>query len=294
MSEDNSGAVSESLTEEPKPKVEEVPEGTETTENAPENTPEGEETPEGEKIEAQDEGEAGEEPEPEDEPEDKPKRRNKPGRAERQINRLMRQNEALMQQVTALMLRQEGGTTPPGQDQQQTAERPRQEDFTDYADYLRADAEWVAEQKVEERFRALTEQQQKGQQRQRAAAIQSQYEQRVDDARAKYDDFDDVAFSDDVPITETMLNALMDSENGADVQYYLGRNPEEAARITRLSPLNQVMALGKLEQKLSQPKPRKQTAAPPPPKTLTGGGSPEKDPGKMTQAEYEAWRQKAS
>ena len=299
MSEENTGAVSESVTEEPAPVLEEAeeaaqeaPEGEEKTEDAPEDT--GEEA----KAETEDESEGsdGDEPAGEEKPEEKPKRRNKPGKFQRQAIRAQAQIDALTQTVQALLRQQEGqggepGSAPHGQ-QPEAGQRPKQEDFTDYSEFIRADAEWVADKRAREIIDQERQQFRKSQTQRSQQAVMDAHMDRVERAREKYEDFDDVAFAEDVPITNEMRNAILGSEHGADIQYYLGSHPDEAARITRMDAYAQVREIGKLEGKLTAKPPKKSTTAPPPPKTLKGGGKPEKDPAKMTQVEYEAWRNK--
>jgi hypothetical protein len=62
--------------------------------------------------------------------------------------------------------------------------------------------------------------------------------------------------------------------------YYLGSNPKEAERISRLSPLSQAKELGKIEAKLSDNPPVKKTSsapAPIAPVTARSSGSPATD-----------------
>ncbi len=47
--------------------------------------------------------------------------------------------------------------------------------------------------------------------------------------------------------SETMADAIQDSDAGPALAYHLARNPDEAARIAALSPLGQVRALGRIE-----------------------------------------------
>ncbi|NIA67784.1 hypothetical protein HBA54_04200 [Pelagibius litoralis] len=298
MSEENTGAVSESVTEEPIPALEEeaapvteTPEGEDKTEDAPAEKAEDEPKAD---AEEESEGSDGDEPAVEDEPEEKPKR-NRPGKAQRQLIKAQAEIDALKGMVYALAEKQGGpGPADPGQQRSDTtpADFPKQEDFTDYSQFLDAKAEWVAERKAQEVIERERNSFQEKQAKRSHDAAMAAHMGRVDKARVEYEDFDEVAFADDVMITPEMHNAILGSEHGPKVQYYLGSHPDEAARITRMDAYAQVREIGKLEAKLTAKPPKKSTTAPPPPKTLKGGGKPEKDPAKMTQAEYEAWRNK--
>lgn len=116
------------------------------------------------------------------------------------------------------------------------------------------------------------------------------YEARVAEVRERYADYDTVVGNPSLPITDDMAAVIFDSDRGPEVAYHLGKNPAEAARIARLSPVAQAKELGRLEERLSAPKPLpKQPPAPVQPVNgIAAGGS--KDPGSMSMSEYAAWR----
>lgn len=111
------------------------------------------------------------------------------------------------------------------------------------------------------------------------AAKQEEYtREAIDDLRMtgtdKYEDFDDVVFAEDVKISPVMRDAILvieDEDLRADVAYFLGNNPKEGARITKLAPLRQVTEIGKLEAKIAnKPAPKRPSAAPKPIKPVGG------------------------
>jgi hypothetical protein len=91
------------------------------------------------------------------------------------------------------------------------------------------------------------------------------YQDREEDARNKYDDFEQVAYNPKLPVTETMAQTIQASEIGPDVIYWLGSNPKEADRIARLSPLLQAREIGKIEARLATNPPAKKTTTAPAP-----------------------------
>ena len=102
----------------------------------------------------------------------------------------------------------------------------------------------------------------------------NQYHEREEAAREKYDDFEQVAYNRDLPITTVMAQTIQASEMGPDVAYYLGCNPKEAERISRLSPYLQAKEIGKIEARLADNPPvKKTTNAPPPIKPVTAKGA---------------------
>jgi hypothetical protein len=117
--------------------------------------------------------------------------------------------------------------------------------------------------------------------RREAAKQQSQilesYQEREDAIRDKYDDFEQVAYNPKLPVTDVMAQTIQSSDIGPELAYYLGSNPKDAERISRLPPYAQAKEIGKIEAKLSDNPPvKKTTSAPAPisPVTARSSGSP--------------------
>ena len=72
------------------------------------------------------------------------------------------------------------------------------------------------------------------------AQIEDAYAEREEDARAKYDDFEQVAYNPNLRVTDVMAETIKASEIGPELAYWLGSNPKEADRISRMSPLLQI------------------------------------------------------
>lgn len=106
------------------------------------------------------------------------------------------------------------------------------------------------------------------------------YHDREEEARTKYDDFEQVAYNPNLPITSEMAQAIQYSDIGPDLAYHLGANPKEAERISRLPPLLQAKEIGRIEAKIAaDPPTKKTTSAPTPisPITARSTGSPAYD-----------------
>jgi hypothetical protein len=97
--------------------------------------------------------------------------------------------------------------------------------------------------------------------------LREAYHDREEVAREKYDDFEQVAYNPRLRITDAMVEAIHASDVGPDVAYYLGSNPKEADRISRLSPTLQGAEIAKLEVKITSSPPVKRTTAAPSPIT---------------------------
>ena len=146
---------------------------------------------------------------------------------------------------------------------------PAPEQFESVEAYAEALAVQKAEQLIEQRE----------QQRQQHEILET-YHDREEEARAKYDDFEQVAYNPNVPITQVMAQSIQASDVGPDLAYYLGTNIKEAERIARLAPILQAKEIGRLEAKIAnEPVTKKTTSAPAPisPVTAKGSGSPAYD-----------------
>lgn len=153
--------------------------------------------------------------------------------------------------------------------QAKSANPPAPDDFENAHAYAEALAEQKAQQLM---LRREAERQQ--------AVVLEAYQDREEDARSKYDDFEQVAYNPKLPITDVMAQTIQSSDVGPDMAYYLGSNPKEAERISRLSPFMQAKEIGKIEAKLSDNPPVKKTSnapAPIAPVTARGSGSPAYD-----------------
>ena len=95
--------------------------------------------------------------------------------------------------------------------------------------------------------------------------IEEAYAEREEDARTKYEDFEQVAYNPNLRVTDVMAETIKASDIGPDLAYWLGSNPKEADRISRLSPLLQAREIGKIEAKLSAEPPQKKTTSAPEP-----------------------------
>ncbi len=178
-------------------------------------------------------------------------------------------------------------------ERQQAAKQPNQPPATDpatidpYDDpeaYATARAQQLAEQMVREREA----------QREREQTFET-YQERVEKAQERYDDYDQVAHNRNLDVTDVMFETLQQSELGPEILYALGSDPAEARRISRLNPFLQAKEIGRLEAKLAAAPPpaRKASSAPPPITPLTAKGATPAfdttDPRAAASMETSAW-----
>lgn len=177
---------------------------------------------------------------------------------------------------------------------------PKETDFADYAEYQAALSAFNSVKILDDRqiaeAKAKQEEQQKRHQeveQQRQAEARRTFEESCSEARERYADFEQVARRPDLPVTPAMADIIVGLDGGPDVLYHLGKNPEKAAQIAKLPPVQAALEIGRIEAGLASPKPITQSKAPKPIAPVGGAAKPSKDPAKMTMAEYKAWRAKS-
>jgi hypothetical protein len=199
-----------------------------------------------------------------------------------------RQNERLL----ALLEQQRTQSQP---HESPKAEQPKSlKDFNyneqAYQDHLYSEARKHAE-------KAAKEAGERWRQEQEAVQRRAKFDERVAQFAKSVEDYHDVV-NDRTPVSEGMADFLLDSDEAGALMYYLGNNPDEAAKLYRLSPAKAGRELQKIEDRLVSE--RKKAAekpvsqAPPPPPKIEGSdpGNVENDPSKMTDAQFRKWREK--
>lgn len=178
-----------------------------------------------------------------------------------------------------------------------TAGKPNPDSFETHAEYVEALTDW----KIETRDKAAKEQAAKVRLETEQSNLMKAHSSRVKDFATKTEDFQDVLESvDDVPVSPTIRELLITSENGPELMYELAKNRAEYERINKLPPLAAARELGKIESKLSAKEEPKQetkkiTKAPQPINPVGGKGGPAEksiDDPNLSQKDYEALRAK--
>jgi hypothetical protein len=186
--------------------------------------------------------------------------------------------------------------------------KPQRAQFVSDEDYQEALTDWKVDQKLAER--------QRDEQQARITAAQKQlsdnWNRRLEVAKTDLTDFDEVVGKSEVDLPNHIYVAVVESDIGPQIAYYLAQNPDEARLLKGMSPTAALRMLGKLEDRLAaekdpapatkkeEPKPAAQAAtvvperskAPAPIEPLSDASSPvEKPASQMTYQEYKAKRQ---
>ena len=87
-----------------------------------------------------------------------------------------------------------------------------------------------------------------------------------------------------------VVEVIGTSDHGPAVADYLATHLDEADRIARMQPHLAALQLGRIEAKVSAPKPKPVSNAPAPAPVLGGGSAVQKDPERMSTDEWLKWR----
>lgn len=132
---------------------------------------------------------------------------------------------------------------------EQSAERiaqvePKRESFADESEFTRAQVEHLAEKRAMEKLA----------ERELAKKAEQQTEsfiEKAEKASERYADFNAVVSNPSLRIDEKMVEFISESDHGADVAYYLGKNTAKAAEIAGMSPMQAARALLAIESEIA-------------------------------------------
>lgn len=156
------------------------------------------------------------------------------------------------------------------------------------ADYLEALTDWKVNDLFEKQQKAVIMQQNK-----------SKHSLTEKEVAKKYGDFEDAkdAFRDHNLSSVAVFNEILDdTDNRAEIEYYLGKNPKELDKLSDMTASQAMRYIGRIESIIESKSlaATKKTApnAPDPITPLSGTRSSavNKDPADMTMDEYAAWR----
>jgi predicted phage tail protein len=125
---------------------------------------------------------------------------------------------------------------------------PERESFRDDDEYLQAQIEHLAEKKAAEKL-AERERAQESERRSES------FLEKAEKASERYADFQSVVGNPALSINDSMAEFIAESDLGADVAYFLGKNPMKAAQIAQMSPVKAARELLLIETEIaSKPK----------------------------------------
>ena len=229
----------------------------------------------------------GEEEKGEQQEADKPK-----SRTQKRIDKITRQrederrkNEQLQRQVDELT---KGDSKNEG--------APKESDFDTYDEYLTELDKYDGENdgKAGAKSEKPSESEDQSTLTDSQLTAQAILREKIGDGIDKYENFEEVALSEDVAITADMVEALAECDDPLKVMMHLGNNKDVAAGIAGKTPIQQAREIAKLDLtvKVTPPKPTKTTTAADPISPVHGSDSQQKAISDMSFSEYEEHQNK--
>jgi hypothetical protein len=120
---------------------------------------------------------------------------------------------------------------------------PVRDEFRNDEAYLQAQIDYLAEKKAAEKL----EQRRKQDEHERRS---ESFIEKAEKASERYPDFHTVVGNPALRINDEMAEFISESDAGADVAYFLGKNPSKAAEIASMSPMKAARELVRIESEL--------------------------------------------
>lgn len=182
--------------------------------------------------------------------EEKPKDK-KQGKFSKRLSELTAQRNAERERVAQLeaRLKEIEEKSKPKEETKEvksTDGKPNPADFTDAFDYAEKLAEWSAKQALAKREQEEKEKTAKQEQEK----VVKTWQERIEKAKQDIEDFDDVVAASEVKVSDQVRDALIESEYGPQVLYYLANNEEIANKIANMTVMGALREIGKIEAKI--------------------------------------------
>jgi hypothetical protein len=151
--------------------------------------------------------------------------------------------------------------------EQQARERvltnePKRDEFRDDEAFTQAQIDHLAEKKAAEKLA----QRERAEQQERAT---ESFLEKAEKAQERYPDYQAVVGNPSLAINDGMVEFIADSDVGADVAYWLGKNPIKALQIAQMSPIKAARELTRIEAEIAS-KPRANPSKAPEPISPVG------------------------
>lgn len=124
--------------------------------------------------------------------------------------------------------------------------RPQRFAFADDEQFIDALAEWKADQAISKREAAQREAQEK----EATAQVMAAFQKRQTKVMAEIEDYADVIGQSKVQLPTHITDAIYEGKAGPLLAYYFAKNPDEAARFSRMRPATALMELSDLGKEL--------------------------------------------
>lgn len=241
---------------------------TETTEDDAEDPFNDEETEgDGEETDDDEGDDGGEEDEGE---EDKPKKKSRNSRYRDRIKNLEAEVAKLASRTAAV-----SAEAIEAEVLSRVGAEPQEKDFPDYLTWEREHTAWLLDKR--QTTRAVKTEAKHDVEAQTRANVErvGRHKERVEQfgKSGLVKDFDKVMLgAKDAKCSPVVEDLILDSDKSGHLVFYFAKNAGRLAKINAMTPRDAAREIGRIESRLSLPKPRVQSKAPAPPRSRPGGG----------------------
>ena len=124
--------------------------------------------------------------------------------------------------------------------------KPKAEEFTDAVKYAEALADWRFNEKLKEREATEREARAKSE----AERVAAEWQKKVKKFAKEVEDFHEVVDESEIPVSYALRDAILESDIGPKIQYFLVQNPDMVEDFNAMSIPKMLREFGKLEAKL--------------------------------------------
>lgn len=172
---------------------------------------------------------------------------------------------------------------------------PQPSQFSDAFEYAKALSEWSAENAVKQMKKIEAE----AKIAEERAKVVQEWNKRQEQYKIELPDYEDMIASSDVVVSDQVRDAIIESEVGPRILYYLAENPDAAEALSKKSTTAALREIGKLEarfeRKEESSKPVAQKSKAPAPLSPLKAASSAKDVGVGSDGQfhgtYAQWKQ---
>lgn len=211
--------------------------------------------------------------------------------AQKRINALTRQKYELLGRLDALekQVQAKGGNDSGGEKHAAPSKAPNVADFSDFQEYLDAVVDYRVSQGLAKTQQLSQKAQQEAVEAQHDAALNTFWQSNMATFAEEVPDFEEVVSAADTPVSNALMRAIKEADDGPRVLYYLAQNPKEVRQLNSLPSFSAVVRqIGRLEERLDKTKSTK-SKAPAVPATVSGTGSAKTSTGPSDDMSVEDW-----
>lgn len=170
------------------------------------------------------------------------------GGFQRRIDALIKKQTALEERATTAERRaaELESKQPKTEVKPAGSDEPTREQFQTDEQYIKALARW----EVKQEMKAEKEAEVKAVEEARIKSVYKSYNEKLSQSRAEHEDFDEVVGSSDIVVPRDVILAIPEMDNGPEVAYFLGKNPDVCEELMGMSPIKAIGAVWVISESL--------------------------------------------